>query len=302
MDVDKIYSVIIIYNADISALTTLTNSLKAQDSNVVLVVNDNNKYNSINADKVIYNKKNLGIAEAQNIGIKYSLCQGAEFVAIFDQDSKVPKDYLSKMKDAFYVAQEEIGNIGLVAPRIYDINMDGFLEPRIYNFNKNRLSINIPNEKEKKVLNNKLIRLAAKPIASGALISQKTFKKVGFMDERLFIDLVDTDYDLRILLNGMNIVQANSIILRHKIGNRKEVKFGKFSIWPTNHSPMRRYTIARNTIWLWKKYRKNIKGMNKETFRTIISNIVYIQFETDAFSKNKAFLKGLIGGIFENGQ
>lgn len=38
------------------------------------------------------------------------------------------------MKDAFYVAQEEIGNIGLVAPRIYDINMDGFFRAKNLQF------------------------------------------------------------------------------------------------------------------------------------------------------------------------
>lgn len=302
MTVDDTYSIIVIYNAVKSTLDETTNSLKKQGSKVILVVNDAKRYDTVHADKIIYNKKNLGIAEAQNIGIKLAVRGGATHVAIFDQDSEVPNNYLNLMNMALLSAKSQVANIGLITPRIYDVNMKSFVEPRVYAQKQGKLFINMPNKLDQKVFAKEEIRLAAKPIASGSIVPIGTFYKVGLMDKKLFIDLVDTDFDLRILLAGMNIIQANNVVLKHKIGARKLVKFGRLNFWPTNHSAARRYTIARNTVWMWKRYHKVAKGMTRETFRTLISTLVYIQFEDKTFEKSKAFLKGLIEGVIGDGK
>ena len=206
MVVKNNYSVIVIYNAVSGLLDETTRSLKTQGSNVVLVVNDSKRYDFIQAEKIIYNKKNLGIAEAQNIGIRFALENGASQIAIFDQDSKVPKDYLNLMNHSLVSANSQIGNIGLITPKIYDMNMKSFVEPRIYSYKKGKLIITMPKDSRRETIDKETIRLAAKPIASGSIVPAATFNKVGLMDSKLFIDLVDTDFDLRILLSGMNIV------------------------------------------------------------------------------------------------
>ncbi|RGU50442.1 glycosyltransferase [Limosilactobacillus fermentum] len=303
MDVVAIYSIIVVFNANRKLLENTVSSLKSQGSKVVLVINDDQKYGEIEADKIIYAGENLGIAGAQNKGIELAIKEKAKYVAIFDQDSVVPNNYVSSMLEGLKRADKVFGNVGMIGPRIYDTNMNMFVEPRVYSFKGgDKIVMSMPREELKQEINNKFIRLAAKPIASGAFIPTTTFKRVGMMDDKLFIDLVDTDFDIRILQDGLNIVQANKVTLHHEIGSRKQVKIGKYTIWPTNHSSKRRYTIVRNTIWLWKKYHSSVQGMTRETLRTLISTFIYIQFEKESFSKSKAYFKGLVDGVKGNGK
>lgn len=134
MDVVAIYSIIVVFNANRKLLENTVSSLKSQGSKVVLVINDDQKYGEIEADKIIYAGENLGIAGAQNKGIELAIKEKAKYVAIFDQDSVVPNNYVSSMLERLKRADKVFGNVGMIGPRIYDTNMNMFVEPRVYSF------------------------------------------------------------------------------------------------------------------------------------------------------------------------
>lgn len=301
VEIEKVYAIIIAYNANKDKLSKLVDNIKQQKVTSIIVANDSMQYGRINAE-VISNQHNLGIAEAQNIGIKWAIKHGAEFIALFDQDSEIPALFFEKMMFVYARSLQNGKNTGIIVPRIYDVNMKSYIESRIYFKIKKKIRVEMPNENAKKILNDRCYRIVAKPIASGAFIPTDVFKKVGFMDSNLFIDLVDTDFDFRVLESGFQIIQANSVELLHRIGKRKQVNLLGFKIWPTNHSAERRFTIARNTIWMWKKHHKNISGLSKETMRTLISTFVYIQLEDRSFSKNISFFKGIYEGAIKDGK
>lgn len=174
------------------------------------------------ANKIIYinNKKNLGIAAALNKGIKIAIEQGYDFVLTMDQDSHFTEDnFNSYLKNASELNWDKIGIIGPSTNN--DIN--------------------------KKEFYSKVSFL----ITSGSIINLKAFLRIGVFNENLFIDQVDHEYCLRLVVADFTILQFNNIILNHKLGQKKLIKlFFVFTIEITSHSPIRFYYFLRNSLYL----------------------------------------------------
>ncbi len=89
--------------------------------NVVLVDNfpqdpiklDEKKYKELNL-KIIYNKVNLGFSGGNNVGIKYSLENGADYILILNNDTYVDKNFIEELLESF---SNEL--VGVVVPKIY---------------------------------------------------------------------------------------------------------------------------------------------------------------------------------------
>ena len=291
--VKKIVAVIVSYNPDTVHLEKMIKEIESQSVDVI-VVNNGEKldYFSEVTPLVIEIGKNVGIAEAQNMAFAKAEQDKYTFVTIFDQDSKIPKNFFKNMYNSL-----DSSEISMVVPRIKDLNTNCYIEARTYN-RKNKVEIYEPKNLEEE--NNKNTRKVAIPIASGAMIRISAWSAAGGMTSKLFIDAVDTDFDLRLLISGYDIIQNNEVLLEHPIGNRKPIKFlGKIIFWNTNHSPLRRFTIARNSIWLYKSNKKYVKGLLSIVLRTIITHSIYIFFENkDFLKKSLLFNKGLFIGLF----
>jgi rhamnosyltransferase len=289
--VKKIVAVIVSYNPDTVHLEKMIKEIESQSVDVI-VVNNGEKldYFSEVTPLVIEIGKNVGIAEAQNMAFAKAEQDKYTFVTIFDQDSKIPKNFFKNMYNSL-----DSSEIGMVVPRIKDLNTNCYIEARTYN-RKNKVEIYEPKNLEEE--NNKNTRKVAIPIASGAMIRISAWSAAGGMTSKLFIDAVDTDFDLRLLISGYDIIQNNEVLLEHPIGNRKPIKFlGKIIFWNTNHSPLRRFT--RNSIWLYKSNKKYVKGLLSIVLRTIITHSIYIFFENkDFLKKSLLFNKGLFIGLF----
>ena len=65
--------------------------------------------------KIIRNDKNLGFSGGQNVGIKYALDNGADYVLILNNDTIVDKSLIEELLNVVQIAK----NIGIVDPKIY---------------------------------------------------------------------------------------------------------------------------------------------------------------------------------------
>ena len=130
-------------------------------------------------------------------------------------------------------------------------------------------------------------------ITSGNLLKAEIFEKAGFFDDSLFIDMVDTDYCMRLNELGIKMIRISGAILNHSIGNSKQVKklFGTFNT--SNHSATRRYYMTRNRFYTWNKY-KNLNSFtlnrDKKLFKKEFVKIIL--GEDDKLNKVKMVLKG----------
>ena len=274
----KVAAIIVSYNPD-SNLFDSINLLLNQVEKVIIVDNGSKekyvKYiKSINEDKIeiILNKENLGIATALNIGVRKALENGYEWILTMDQDSKASPDMVKKMFNVYNsINREERKDILSIFPN--------FVDERIQSIEENS--------------NMNSYEYVDADITSGNLLRKEVFEKVGFFDDSLFIDLVDTDFCMRLNEKGIKMIKIRDAVLYHSLGESKTIKGILGSFNTSNHSALRRYYMTRNRFYIWEKY----KGLNsftlnrdKKLFKKEFVKIIL--GEKDKVHKIKMVLRG----------
>lgn len=274
----KVAGIIVSYNPD-SNLFDSINLLLNQVEKVIIVDNGSKekyvKYiKSINEDKIeiILNKENLGVATALNIGVRKALENGYEWILTMDQDSKASPDMVKKMFNVYNsINREERKDILSIFPN--------FVDERIQSIEENS--------------NMNSYEYVDADITSGNLLRKEVFEKVGFFDDSLFIDLVDTDFCMRLNEKGIKMIKIRDAVLYHSLGESKTIKGILGSFNTSNHSALRRYYMTRNRFYIWEKY----KGLNsftlnrdKKLFKKEFVKIIL--GEKDKVNKIKMVLRG----------
>lgn len=270
---------IVLYNPDRIRLEQNIKAIVGQVDEVVLYNNGIKK--DINISRIlekfdnvyiIGDGKNIGIAAALNKLVQYAEKHGAEWILTLDQDSVCKSNLVEKYEK--YVKNE---NIGLITCTITDRNFN-------YNLDENET------ENEKYIDN---------CITSGSYTNLKAWKDIGYFDEKMFIDSVDTDFCYRLRINGWKILQISYLGLLHEVGentSRKRLLGKDFVVF--NHSAFRCYYIVRNQIYFARKHEKTLgKKKSLRLMRTSWTRIfVYLIYEKDKWNKLKAWVCGLIDG------
>ena len=278
---EKIAAIVVTYNPD-EGLNKSTKSLIKQVDSIIMVDNGSNDEGKeiINKIKnkygekieVIFNEENLGIATALNKGVKYALNNDYKWILTMDQDSCAEENMVKIMLETYYAIDEnERKDILSLFPT--------FIDRGIESLDKNNENVKY--------------EYVDAEITSGNLLKAEVFEKAGFFDDSLFIDMVDTDYCMRLNELGIKMIRISGAILNHSIGNSKQVKklFGTFNT--SNHSATRRYYMTRNRFYTWNKYKnlnsftlnRDKKLFNKEFVKIILG-------EDDKLNKVKMVLKG----------
>ena len=278
---EKIAAIVVTYNPD-EGLNKSTKSLIKQVDSIIMEDNGSNDEGKeiINKIKnkygekieVIFNEENLGIATALNKGVKYALNNDYKWILTMDQDSCAEENMVKIMLETYYAIDEnERKDILSLFPT--------FIDRGIESLDKNNENVKY--------------EYVDAEITSGNLLKAEIFEKAGFFDDSLFIDMVDTDYCMRLNELGIKMIRISGAILHHSIGNSKQVKklFGTFNT--SNHSATRRYYMTRNRFYTWNKY-KNLNSFtlnrDKKLFKKEFVKIIL--GEDDKLNKVKMVLKG----------
>ena len=278
---EKIAAIVVTYNPD-EGLNKSTKSLIKQVDSIIMVDNGSNDEGKeiINKIKnkygekieVIFNEENLGIATALNKGVKYALNNDYKWILTMDQDSCAEENMVKIMLETYYAIDEnERKDILSLFPT--------FIDRGIESLDKNNENVKY--------------EYVDAEITSGNLLKAEIFEKAGFFDDSLFIDMVDTDYCMRLNELGIKMIRISGAILNHSIGNSKQVKklFGTFNT--SNHSATRKYYMTRNRFYTWNKY-KNLNSFtlnrDKKLFKKEFVKIIL--GEDDKLNKVKMVLKG----------
>lgn len=190
--------------------------------------------------KLLIQGCNTGIAKATNDGVKAAVSFGCDFVCLLDQDTRLPGNYLELGE--VYKKCSAVSRVGVVAP-VY-CNPTTGVKPQALDFHK-LYFVRKPAEGLNEV---------AAPIASGSLISVSLFSDVGMMEEKLFIDYVDTEFALRAKKLGYKNYMSSSVVVEHFLGEQQVRRLLFWRAKPTFHSPTRKYYISRNRLYVVKKY------------------------------------------------
>ena len=277
----KVAAIIVSYNPDKNLLDSV-NLLILQVEKIIIVDNgsieekrkDISSIKDINNERIeiIFNEENLGIATALNIGVREALKQGFNWILTMDQDSKASKDMVEKMFEVYNnIDEKERESILSIFPN--------FVDERIQSIEENS------------VMNT--YEYVDADITSGNLVKAEVFDKVGFFDDSLFIDLVDTDFCMRLNEKNIKMIKVRDAILYHSLGESQSVKsiLGKFNT--SNHSALRRYYMTRNRFYIWEKYKDlNSFTLNRDKKLFKKEFIKIILGEKDKVNKIKMVFKG----------
>jgi rhamnosyltransferase len=233
-----IAAVITSYNSD--KIFRCYNSIKKQTNNVIIIDNgtrDNSilsKLRKIQFEEkntfIIFNSQNLGIAKALNQGLKLAKDKKFEWVLILDQDSEVPENSVKEILADFESLDKRTkSKTAIVALK--------YLE-------RNLMKVKTENKSLQKFDAVKYV------MTSGNFLNLSVLPDNLFFEEKLFIDQVDNDFCFRLRKNGFILLQSCRFYIIHEIGFYQK----KLAFAVNNYTPIRRYYLSRNCVYILKKY------------------------------------------------
>jgi len=257
-------------------------------SNYIIVDNASQNMKLIKSlvtdDKFISLDKNVGIAAAQNIGIKHAIEKKVDYIWLSDQDTIYQTTYLESINTCIENLTVKKVNYAVVGPAFVEVNR-GTIQPFLkFEFFTKKF---IPSKGE---------NIVSQLIASGMVIPVDVFEIVGFKNEDLFIDLVDFEWCWRATSKGYYIIGCGNTFIEHTLGDEMIPLFGKqISV----RSPFRHYFIIRNTIYLSLRYRDIPLPIKIEMFsKTLIWMFVYPYLaKKDKIKHLRATTKGFVHGL-----
>lgn len=117
----KVGAVVVLYNPDFDVTKKTLSSLASQVDQICVVDNSPSDHSEVLSgyESVEYKPllKNIGIAAAQNIGIRYFIDLGYDFVLFSDQDSIASEKVVDKLLENYQALKEASIKVGAVGTR-----------------------------------------------------------------------------------------------------------------------------------------------------------------------------------------
>ena len=246
---------IVLYNPEIEKLRKNINALSHQVDKIICIDNYSTNQKEIltllkSFDlhiQYIHNEENLGIAAALNQILEFAYKNGYEWYLTMDQDSVCSETLIEE-----YAKIVDISNdIAILSPFVlnnYKILFDEYVKMDLpeYEF------INDPTN----------------CITSATLNNTIKSKEIGGYLEKLFIDGVDFEFNLRIIQREYKIIRVNKAFMFQSMGEGHNVPSVQllYKIFKSNtlrslqvtpvYSDTRLYYIWRNGYYLRRKYGK----------------------------------------------
>lgn len=238
--------------------------------------------------ELIRNESNIGVAAAHNIGLRKALSDGFDYALILDQDSELEEDTITRLVDAHRFLESKDLPVGAVGPAFSDPR-SGFSFPfvSLRTLRMQRLEPAPGQAVECDLL-----------ISSGCLISARTLRSVGGMDERLFIDFVDIEWCLRARSLGWKLFGVADAHMRHTIGDRILRILGR-SI-PV-HSPARNYYLVRNALLVARKPYLTWRWRAHLAYRIVGQLVLFTVFFPDRPARIRCMVRGFADGLLGRG-
>ncbi len=265
----------------ISALITLYNPNSDSVTNVDIIgkqvdrviLCDNSKCDNgelfAGIENCIYikNKRNLGLSKAFNRPLRNKRLQWKDddFIIFFDQDSRVEEDHISKMVSEYTHILKRGINIGCMGASFYDVN-----SKENYSADGKRIS---------------RYSYAVRGVITSSMLTQYgTLKRIGFWNEKLFLDFADWDICWRLVRAGYIPVKTLYSSFDHSIGKGKKNVAG---LRIRQADSIREYYQTKSFLYLLTKKYTPITNKLKFIRNLVIRPIAHLLFLDDKKKRMK---------------
>ena len=269
-------------------------SLRQTDNNMEIILVDNGTqpdprelYKREFPDTVfLRNEENLGTPIGNNVGIRYALDHGADYVMMLNNDTIVDKNFLRPM----IAAMETDKQIGVAGGKIYY-----YSDPKRVWFAGGKFSRLTSKVQHIGILkyDHELRTVSANnDFLSGcfSLFRASVLHKVGLLDERFFAYMEDVDLNVRIRQAGYKLAYVPEAFIYHKVSTTIGVD-----------SPFFLYFNMRNRILMLKKHNSYLERLAAIPYLSFFygRQIVRLAIKHRYWIGVKAVLYGIQDG-FEN--
>lgn len=264
----------------IECLTSLQ-KLKVKNWQVNIIVVDNNSQdNSVSLIKkkfpevqVILNKKNLGYAEGNNIGINYTLKKGIDFILLLNNDTLVDRNLLIGLIEN----SKKDNKIGIASPKIFFAPGHEFHKDRYGKEERGKViwyagglmdwkNILPSHRGVDEVDQGQYDQVTKTDFATGCciLVKREVFEKIGLLDKKYFLYWEDVDICERAKRSGFKVVFIPQSVLWHKNASSAGGAGGNLSVYYQTRNRMLfafKYATLKTKLAVLKEgIRKLIKG------------------------------------------
>lgn len=181
---------------------------------------------------VLENEKNLGFAGGNNVGMKYAVENGADFVVVLNNDTTVKESLLVELLDA---ADRHKG-AGILTPMIFFYPGYEFHKERYTQADKGRViwyaggqidwdNVYASNMGVDDTDIGQYTKEHEVDFATGAcmFVRREVLEKVGYFDEKYFLYLEDADFSMRAKLAGWKIIFVPDAHVWHKVSQSSSI-------------------------------------------------------------------------------
>ena len=159
---------------------------------------------------IIENDENLGAAEGKNVGMRYALSKGAQYIALLDNDTTVQPEWL----DELVKGVESDPNVGFCTSKILwmkdpSICLGCGLLIDVFGF---------PCAPNTELFQHNEIREVFHAIGAGMLIRREVLEMTGYFDKEIFFGAEEIDLCWRAQLMGYKVVANPKSVLYHYWG------------------------------------------------------------------------------------
>jgi GT2 family glycosyltransferase len=294
----KIYAIVLTFNNYFDTCDCIKSLIKSQFPLTSIVVVDNHSTDRsiqklqkdfCSEDRVqfILNKNNLGFAKGANIGIRFSLKLGADYIFLINNDTIVDTLCVELL------ISELKGNPSnsIAGPRIfYHKEPDKIWHGGGY-FNRLKTGVIVPEKnKLKNEVEDKVIKVS---FLTGCcmLIKREAFEKVGFFDESYFMYEEDVDFCFRTKKKGFTLLYVPKAHVWHKISSKLKDRTSSFVFY--NMSRSRLIFLSKNFSFFYFLYACLIHFFIYTPYRIIQA----CRWQEKAWQSILAWVKGTKDGL-----
>ena len=219
----KAYIVIVNWNRPHDTIECINSvkSINYNNYNIVIVDNGSNDnspdiINNMHDDVIlIKNKENLGFAGGNNVGIRFALDNGAEYIWLLNNDTVVHQNALTAMVDL----GERIPESGILGSKIYYYDKPELIWYAGATINWRKVvswhtGINQVDQPQYCVINE-----VDRVTGCSMLVKRDFCERIGLMDEKLFLYVEEVDWCVRAKKAGYKILYVPESKVYHKISS-----------------------------------------------------------------------------------
>ena len=234
---------------------------------------------------------NLGFSGGNNLGIKYAMEQGFEYVLLLNNDTFSEKAFLGILVDYM----DKHATVGAVQPLIYFEHNRSLVWNAGSYFNQWLGKSYVANYNRTINLEKTLMKEVDWITGCAFFTRLAVLKQTGLLAENLFMYYEDVDLSFRIRNAGHKLVLLPGSVIYHIAGmsNKKKIKDKEGYVNPVVH-----YLNTRNRIWLLKKYTPFFCVPSMILFTGFYFTGVILYFiARRRFQKLRSVLKGIRDGF-----